>query len=396
MNFISFLNDLGIIPNKGTCYEKNASLNQGQEFMDYNRMHLRKERNGTKSIQKTTMPGVTSIIENMQNMKPNASTQSNNKVMQIEKEFNKTLAEYQVVYKDFTEQVLKSNKNDKEIKQYFDQIVTTGDGNYSYVNDYGFTQKYSTDAWSANAENCPNDPMTVSKDLMAKFQIGSIMGKGQPCDVAGKNVQNTKTGEYAWVDIKGKKHVYSDKLWKKKNESCNIPAISLSDAEYKAIPSGGNMRPTDECIQLKVDPRTLLKMNKLNDKMEKLAKEMIVEIDHLAIEDVELNMAMNEQRALLNNHITKINKDRDQINFYKQDAITVMAEEEDSFLRERSTQLHFFAWFFLVITIFALLMHTFLRPRARSSTIDNVVVVIGLVFIFVVCKAIYDKYYYYF
>ena len=50
MNFISFLNDLGIIPNKGTCYEKNASLNQGQEFMDYNRMHLRKERNGTKSI----------------------------------------------------------------------------------------------------------------------------------------------------------------------------------------------------------------------------------------------------------------------------------------------------------------------------------------------------------
>ena len=35
-------------------------------------------------------------------------------------------------------------------------------------------------------------------------------------------------------------------------------------------------------------------------------------------------------------------------------------------------------------------MHTFLRPRARSSTIDNVVVVIGLVFIFVVCKAIYN------
>ena len=54
------------------------------------------------------MPGVTSIIENMQNMKPKLLRQkSNNKVMQIEKEFNKTLAEYQVVYKDFTEQVLK-------------------------------------------------------------------------------------------------------------------------------------------------------------------------------------------------------------------------------------------------------------------------------------------------
>ena len=36
----------------------------------------------------------------------------------------------------------KTNKKDREIKKYFDE-VTTGDGNYSYVNDYGFTQKYS-------------------------------------------------------------------------------------------------------------------------------------------------------------------------------------------------------------------------------------------------------------
>ena len=28
---------------------------------------------------------------------------------------------------------------------------------------------------------------------------------------------------------------------KRKMNHCNIPAISLSDAEYKAIPSGGNM-----------------------------------------------------------------------------------------------------------------------------------------------------------
>ena len=35
--------------------------------------------------------------------------------------------------------------------------------------------------------------MAVTKDIMAKFQQGSDMGNGQPCDVAGKNIQNEDT-----------------------------------------------------------------------------------------------------------------------------------------------------------------------------------------------------------
>ena len=392
MTFISFLNDLGIIPNKGTSYEKNASLNQGQEFMDFNRMHRRKEGKNADALQKTSMDGISSIVENMQNMEPNTSQEKKNNVTEIEKEFNKTLAEYDIVYRQFAEQVLKINVNDKEIKQYFDQVITSSDGNYSYVNDYGFTQKYSDDAWSSNAETCPSDPITVNNNTLSKFQKGIDMGIGQPCNVAGKNIQNEDTLEYAWVDIKGKKHIYSDNLWKKKNESCNIPSISLSKQEYDAIPSGGNMKDTDICQQLKVDPRIIRKMDKLNNKMEKLANEMILQIDNLVIEDVELNNAMREQRTKLNNYITKITKDRNQLNFYNQDYITVMAEEEDSQLLQKSTGMQFFAWMFLVITIFALLLHTFLYQK--SNSIDNIVVVVGLIFIFVVCRAIYNKYYY--
>ena len=392
MNFMSFLNDLGIIPNKGTSYEKNPALNQGQEFMDFNRMYRRKEGKNLKALQVTSMPGIDSIVENMQNMRSSTSESKKSIVTKLENEFNKTLAEYDVVYRQFSEDILKSNARDKEIKKYFDEIITTGDGNYSYVNDYGFTQKYSTDAWSNNAENCPSDPMTVTKDLMSKFQQGSDMGIGQPCDVAGKNIQNEDTKEYAWVDIKGKKHIYSDKLWKNKNENCNIPAVSLSAKDYDSIPSGGNMTNTNTCMQLKVDPKIWNKMNMLNNKMEKLAKEMIVQLDDLVIEDVELNAAMLEQKNKLNNYIARIDKDRNQINFYNQNYVTVMAEHEDSHLREVSTRYHYIAWVLVAITIFALMMHNALNPN--SNTTDTVVVVIGIIFIFIVCRAIYNRYYY--
>ena len=391
MKFISFLNDLGIIPNKGTCYEKNPSLNQGQEFMDFNRMHNRNEGKKIGALQVTTIPGVTSIVENMENM-TSSETSKKDLISKLEEEFNRTLAEYQVVYKQFNEDMIKINADDKEIKKYFGEVITSGDGNYSYVNDYGYTHKYSNDAWSSNAENCPVDPMTISKSLMSKFQKGNDMGKGQACAVAGKNIQNKDTQEYAWVDIKGKKHIYSSNLWKKKNKSCNIPAISLSAEEYNAIPSGGNMTEAKQCNRLKANPEIMKKMHELNKKMEKLAKEMLYQMDNLDIEDANINMAMNEERAKLNNYINQISKDNSQLNFYNQDKITVYAEEEDSYLREKSTRMHYVAWCLLFLTIFALLLHTYINPS--SNVTDNVVVVIGLVFIFVVCKAIYNKYYY--
>ena len=178
----------------------------------------------------------------------------------------------------------------------------------------------------------------------------------------------------------------------KENKSCNIPAISLSAEEYNAIPSGGNMTEAKQCNRLKANPEIMKKMHELNKKMEKLAKEMLYQMDNLDIEDANINMAMNEERAKLNNYINQISKDNSQLNFYNQDKITVYAEEEDSYLREKSTRMHYVAWCLLFLTIFALLLHTYIN--SSSNVTDNVVVVIGLVFIFVVCRAIYNKYYY--
>ena len=393
MKLLSFLSDLGIIPNKGKPYQNDPALKQGQEFMDYNRLHKRREGENLQALQITSIPGVSSIVENMDNMKAAAGkNNSNNGIDKLELEFNKTLAEYDIVYKQFSESVLRQEQQDKEIRKYFDQIITSGDGNYSYVNDFGFTHKYSTDAWSSNAENCPTDPMTVSKELMAKFQTGEDMGVGQPCSIAGNNIQNASTKEYAWVDIKGKKHVYSGDLWKKKNENCSLPVISLSSDLYNAIPTGGNMTTTDNCMQLKVDPKIWNKLSMLNDKIETLAKEMVLKVDSLAIDDIKLNAQLQQQKNNLNNYISTISKDREQINFYNQNYNTVMGENEDAQLQQKSTRLHFIAWILLLITIFSLFMHSMMS--SNSSISDNIIVILGLIFIFIVCKSIYSRFYY--
>ena len=152
------------------------------------------------------------------------------------------------------------------------------------------------------------------------------------------------------------------------------------------------MTSTNNCMQLKVDPKIWKKMNMLNNKMEKLAKEMIIQLDDLAIEDIELNAIMIEQREKMNQYISKIEKDRKQLNFYNQDYITVMAEQEDSELREVSNKYHYIVWVLVVLTIFALMMHNALNPKSNAT--DTIVVVIGIIFIFVVCRAIYNRYYY--
>ena len=91
---VSFLHDLGIIPNKGTGLENDPNLLQGQEFKEYNRFYLSILEPHLKALQITSMPGVSSLREAMQNS--NSINNNNNEAVlvdmsAIEIEFNKTL-----------------------------------------------------------------------------------------------------------------------------------------------------------------------------------------------------------------------------------------------------------------------------------------------------------------
>ena len=117
MSVISFLNDLGIIPNEGTGLEKDANLLQGQKYMEYGRMYAKSVNNNLTHLQETSSPKVHSVIEALHGMDSlkKSTVSASTDTSAAENEFNKTMAEYSTTYKLLSADLMKK-QNDKTFK----------------------------------------------------------------------------------------------------------------------------------------------------------------------------------------------------------------------------------------------------------------------------------------
>lgn len=388
MKITSFLNDLGIIPN----VDKDPSLRQGEKLIDYTNGYKKDVLPSIGLMEETTMPGVGSVVEAMDTQRPKVAVPHNNndEITQLEDEYNKTLVEYERTYQLFSENVLEMRKKQKDTSKYFGQAITSSDGNYKYVNDYGFTHKYSTNAWANNSPTCPSDAITVDDKLLKQFHKGPDMGEGQACGIAGKNIQNQDTNEISWVDIQGRRHIYSEDVWKTKEATCNVPIVKLSAIEYNAIPEGGAMKSTDSCLQLDIDPAIWSKLMKLNDKLLMLSEVLATKLAELVIEDVELQMALQNMQNKLSQTVTKIKTDRNNIHNYQATMVTTSGELEDATLNQRMRYIQMIAWFFALIAVVALTVRAYTSDG--SKLMDYVGVIFAIIIIWVVSHWVYKHY----
>ena len=375
---VSFLHDLGIIPNKGTGLENDPNLLQGQEFKEYNRLYLSILEPHLKSLQITSMPGISSLREAMENS--NYINNNNNEAIlvdmsAIENEFNKTLKIYSDTYKLFSEDILNKQNKNNDIKQYFGKVITTSDNNYIYVNDFGVTHRYSENTWNNKNSTCPDTAVNITTEELNKFTLnGDDMLSGQPCGFAGKNIKNIKTHEIAWVDIKGIKHVYSDNLWNSKNTTCDLPVKIVSEEIYNDIPSGSSMKKTDICDRLNVDPNLWKKLNELNTKLLVLAEALGQEIHNLEIKDNRLKYEMEREVDRLNNYTQSLREK--QIVLKTNNSDTLDGKQESTYLNLQSRRLQYLVWIIVTITIVGIILHAF-----RTDNIENnFTILIALVF----------------
>lgn len=392
MRFLSFLNDFGLQPNNRSLAENDLSLRQGQRFNDYNRHYTRNEIPFLNRLQSTGIPGVESIKEAMDISSPKVSNRSReiDDISKLEDQFNTLLTKYNATYKLFSESIITTNKTDKDIRQYLGKTITSDDGNYVYINNYGFTHKYSTDAWINNNISCPSNPTTIDGSLYDSFKIGPNMEIGQPCGIAGKNIKNTKTKEYAWVDIKGYKHVYSDNLWKNKSSACELDVISLDNDEYNAIPNGGNMKSTDLCIQLDIDPVLWDQLMKQNNELITISKQLSNKIQHMDKEDKVLQDALSKSQQQLTRTINSIHNDRNQLQYINHNLITINAEQEDTGMNQRMRYLHMLMWFILLITVMSLTVHAFISPQSKKG--DTLGIIFAFILLIVIIRWVWNKF----
>ncbi len=116
MSVVSFLNDLGIIPNEGTGLENDINLLQGQKYMEYSRVYEKSIEPHLINLQMTSLPNVDSVIEGMKAVK-SASYTSKSEISNNENEFNKTMIEYSSTYKQLFEHgyIQHNSQHNKEL-----------------------------------------------------------------------------------------------------------------------------------------------------------------------------------------------------------------------------------------------------------------------------------------
>lgn len=361
-----------------------AYLNkQGEQILENKNIY--NTNFGFNGLQLSSMDGVQTIIENMESMNKNAQVQSikSPALDKYEKEFQKTLSEYNKAYQELSNDRLQKTQTLQKAKQYLGKVISEEDGNYYYVNDYGFTHKYSTDAWNKNSKSCPQQAVSASSSL---FREGPNMNPGQPCHLAGKNIMNETTKEAAWVDIKGYKHVYSADVWNQKSKTCSSKTINISDDNYKLIPEGSPMTTTTLCDTLDINPNAWIRIQKLNKKLIELAKKMSKEIEKLQIKDEVMRKMLEEQKDQIDIYVVHLNDDRQKLKYEKKTLETASGQQEDSSLEMTSSMYQY-----ILLLAFAIISIFITIKIMGSSNISNKTLIVVFIFVSICVYYIYQN-----
>ena len=332
------------------------SLDQGLQYEKYRKKEL--DSTNYELLQESTGSNLHSITEAMKSESSNdhseAAVENNKNIKSINKldnTFQKLLFEYTTTLKLMNEESINKENTYGIAKNLYGKVVKDVDSNNVYVNSYGYTHKYSDRAWNNNADNCPSD-FLIDNGGLNKLPVGKKMGVGQACDIAGKNIKNNKTGEMAWVDIKGVKHVYSANIWNKRSKNCSYrDTLKLTETEYNAIPSGSVMTLANNCINLDVDPNLYNKLVKLNKKLLHLSKKILEEINKLKIKDSLLNAEIQNQRGELNSYIDILSSDRNALVNLNHNNNTIVAQRKDTQLIYTSNNYQLIAWSLVALAV---------------------------------------------
>jgi hypothetical protein len=321
----------------------NSNLIQGLQLLDYKNDHFSK--NQKESFVKKELH----------------SDPQYKKVNDLDIKFNRLLNEYITQLNIVNEEMVKKKDNYYIYEGIYDKVVLDADANKVYVNNYGYTHKYNNDAWTFNNKNCPQT-ITTTKINVGTLSTGQEMTRGQPCHIAGKNIQNKKTKEIAWVDVKGLKHKYTSNQWVHRNKTCKPKPIELTDEDFDAIPSGSDMSSNTKCSTVEFIPSNLQSnLNKLSQELLSTGKQMTGEISKLKINNHQMKQHMNEKKNKMHSVTNSIHHNHQQINYLKSISDTTQGQLTESHLESQLYYVQYLAWFIAIVTIIGITGHAVLR-----------------------------------
>ncbi len=294
----------------------------------------------------------------------------------IENEFNKTIAQYNQVYKQFSEDLMNRKNQLNEVSPYLGKNIRNSSGGIYYVNNFGNYYWYSGDAWNdGNPEGCPAGYEQLPGEVPTQLTRGANMNVGTPCGAAGQVVKNTDSGDMAWVDIQGYKHSFPEGT--KMSSSCaQMNILELSNDAYNAIPSGNSMSSVEPCMSLDVNPTIWKQLNQLNIKLKFQAAAITKEINSLSTQDQSINNQLSQTRSKMNTYIDQIDKDNLMLAKNKRMLVTAGGEQEDSNLRMTSNYYFLLIWILLMFLIISLSMAAYASDSKKIAGLSYVIVAV--------------------
>jgi hypothetical protein len=246
----------------------------------------------------------------------------------LQSRFDELVSKYMTLKKQVFEDImLNKDKRDKYYNYYGKSVFY--DGAYWYINEYGTAHKYNPGekTWANKSKSCPQK-ITGSLDL-SEFTKGPNMAASQACGVAGNNIMNEDSGEIAWVDIQGNKHVYSSDAYVNRPSVCNKEPIILSSIEYNAIPEGPPMTKNDYCLTANINEDEYKKLLDLNKEIMAVAKKLSLQIPDLRNVDEKTQISVENERKKLLQRIKTLENEELKINEHITKLNTLSMESED-------------------------------------------------------------------
>lgn len=340
-------------------YFNNINNDQGKQLLSFNDKHF--ENIDVSRILETCDKSVCSIRETMdQGDSTNINVTYNELLKEVkekENKFNNKLKEYTDLQKTLNEELIRKNEFYKKNKSYLGKTVSNHDTNY-YINNFGYTHTYTHEAWDNDHDSCSSKAIPIKSRELSQFTKSVDMNSGQPCHIAGQMIQNKKTKEYAWVDLKGIKHIYTSDIWGIKHKTCKTKIKKLSDDDFKAIPLGSNMKRYTPCMKLDINPHDYIKLRQINKELIYLAKDISKSMNKVISKDENINNKINHKKYKLESYLKDLDNNRDMIDEYTKSIVTISAQEEDTSKESIAQYYIYISWTLVAILIGSITIKT--------------------------------------
>jgi hypothetical protein len=268
-------------------------------------------------------------------------------MQKLENSFNNYLNQYKTVYKAYLDEIVaKQGAGSSSLRN---SIRKGPDGLHYYVSGMGVIRQFDAGSWETrDRASCSDSSGLIKQNELDTLTRGAQMGQGEVCRTGGYNAKSA-TGDVAWVDAEGMKHVYQD--YASRHNTCPQTTSQMSNQKFNAIPDGKKWTDNDGCVLLDLDTEKGRQAIALNDKLIEVAGQMQELVNNSEHKEELVRGEKAKDKKILLKTLGDLKSKRGEIGELRRAIQTARVQSTQQGQRIDSIQLKYISWTLAGLTI---------------------------------------------